>query len=152
MREIKFRAWYKYAEKMLQVSEIRLLTGPFMQLVLAGESPVTSFRAGDNVELMQFTGLKDTKGTEIYEGDILEIVSIYSKRYAQVLWAVYPHAMTTWEQCEAWMLQFSDVSAPLYPYCQIANGYDVFVVGNIHEHPELLTKDAPPSISTRKEP
>ena len=49
MRDIKFRAWDSYENKMYPVIQ------------------------DEAINLMQYTGLKDRNGKEIYEGDILKI-------------------------------------------------------------------------------
>lgn len=60
-REIKFRAW--------GLGKMRPVTSVSESTVICG---ITPFHR-EAVRLMQFTGLKDSKGVEIYEGDVVYI-------------------------------------------------------------------------------
>jgi len=63
MREIKFRAWDKEDKKWLSED--------CMPIVGFGEDKILSFGGDGYAIFEQYTGLKDKKGKEIYEGDIV---------------------------------------------------------------------------------
>ena len=62
MREIKFRAWDKIRKEMIEIHNLYWF-----------EENCVRFNGDGGAEILQFTGLKDKNGKEIYEGDVVQI-------------------------------------------------------------------------------
>lgn len=69
MREIKYRALYMDEGRMMDVISINFLS----KMIILRSYDSTDFTVLGEVELMQYTGLKDKNGVEIYEGDVVEM-------------------------------------------------------------------------------
>jgi uncharacterized phage protein (TIGR01671 family) len=118
MRQIKFRAFVKKDKAM--VSDVRI-----------GNSLNECFKS-DGVVFMQFTGLLDVNGVEIYEGDILKDNSISKDRYefGEFVYGVIEFVKSGF--CEVY--RHSDGRV----YHEDIDGVHYVVVGNIYQNPELL--------------
>ena len=132
-REIKFRAWDK-VEKAFVVPLDFCITG-MGQLLLTKSNELISFGefkeiADDRYLVMQYTGLKDKSGREIYEGDIIKFIYKYRILNAEVYFC---------EILYEWRLkkQFLIGEKITMPFSLLIES-DFEIIGNIYENPELL--------------
>jgi uncharacterized phage protein (TIGR01671 family) len=125
MRTIKFRAWNKKDKKMLFPDSRICETTAHLGLLDFGETiEFGTHEEWNRYELMQFTGLYDRHGKEIYEGDIVEWETDIDRDYYNG-----PHRFIREE------VKFE--GGAFYPVCSI-DEYEFEVIGNIYENPELL--------------
>lgn len=122
MREIKFRAWEKNLKEIIPIHSIN-----FENKMVNIES---AWRLFDEVVLMQFTGLKDKNGKEIYEGDILS--TDLSRPYLIV---EFRNGAFLY-QCHDIGKDYYDIMVPVY--VEINQDDYSEVIGNIYENQELL--------------
>ena len=73
-REIKFRAWHKDLKKMFKIGQITLEKGTWNFEPNDRDFIGMSIPSQPSFVLMQYTGLHDKNGKEIYEGDIVRII------------------------------------------------------------------------------
>ncbi len=125
MREIKFRVWGIHQKSMKQDITLEALKC-FGTTI---NNSINSEVCKSGVVVMQFTGLKDKNGKEIYEGDIVVDTNYQVK---------IPMGIIEW------------FDKPIPGFCfQIKKNMDIYgdeyedwndleVIGNIHKNPELL--------------
>lgn len=159
MREIKFRAWLDDGEDqgMLPVSKISWEPGKvFIECPIATPGGKVSCRVIERKShktiLMQYTGLKDKNGMEIYEGDIVKCVpNDWSELLAEPPDLTRDASTIEYFHGMFHLCQKYHGREPIEDY--LDSGYDderafIEVIGNIHENPDLLdAKDVAKALS-----
>ena len=135
MRKIKFRAYSKSFNIMFDYDMLQIATAEMVDIcneklkVTVPES--TNIQMGlflptedEDLILMQYTGLKDKNGKDIYECDILD-------------YGTYGEFEVIWHRgsFKIRKLKFENGNVHLLEECSFD---DIKVIGNIYENPELL--------------
>ena len=119
MREIKFRAWIKEVDEIREVEYINF----WKKKISYPHKFCKEYYLNadfDVIELMEYTGLKDMDGKEIYEGDIL--FESFREEYFKVVF-----------ENGSFRAEADGYSLDLEDYAHICE-----VVGNIYENTELM--------------
>ena len=139
-REIKFRAWNKSKKEWIE--DFSFVGGDWWIDEYKNDS-LENKRPFENSELMQYTGLKDKNGKEIYEGDIVihgNNTGVPKRQYI-IEWkdgmfiCQYPPKDET--DYEMSYVDDKDNHKALRSYASF-NGAIIEVIGNIYENSEEL--------------
>jgi len=119
MREIKFNFWVKSIKEIWRWERVKM------------EHPFQIFFLDEDFIPLQYTGLKDKNGKEIYEGDVFKFHPSKEWKGTEpdnpcfVFWA---------DSLSAFMFYVGtpEMSTLLPP------SESIEIIGNVHENPELL--------------
>lgn len=155
-REIKFRAWQKYHKKMLEVLDIGFKDGEVNSVKVKYPEdtipPVVTYKKNDEkfwidddcIKLMQYTGLKDKNGEEIYEGDIVK-----SKMYLPIgdgsrERVLSDKGVMCYDKLGILAIKTDEYNekpcySDFFHTIELSDcEFEIEVIGNIYENPELL--------------
>lgn len=124
----KFRAWDRIKKRMFLVLEIDY------ENELVSDETYWNTIPFDDVKIMQFTGLKDRYGEEVYEGDIVRFFECDGDGYT---------VPVVWDNDYAcFSVDWGSNMLSSFDYLYLEEFYtdikDIEVVGNIYENPGLL--------------
>ena len=128
-KEIKFRAWDKETGKMhYQINKPRTDENINDELIIqfdcTGYSARTKNKYIGSDCLMQYTGLKDKNGKEIFEGDVVFSESNQYYKQDEIVWDCYDMGWDIGKK-DSWKLR-----SPMSSKTEI--------IGSIYENPELM--------------
>lgn len=136
MREIKFRAWDKELNRMCDVIQLGV-----RDIIVNSieEDEISGFLPIDRFEIMQYTGLKDKNGTEIYEGDIIRT---HENRIQKVIWNNNGFKLEYKFKRSYLGESYWEIRKDIELSETHNKRWGIEVIGNIYENPEFLEGDS----------
>lgn len=124
----KFRAYHTEEKRMFQVETL----GEWAITETIGKNDFKGYSlyqkdGWPKIEIMQCTGIKDSKGKDVYEGDIIRDNEFVGHQYYKITWD--RDALTY----KATNIKYGGISS-LGKFAKI---YDFEVVGNIYENNQI---------------
>ena len=144
MREIKFKAYAKAYNKIVNVDRLGLNSDGTAQEIIVTERELgeydsdewTDLQAGE-FELLQYAGLKDKNGKEIYEGDILELRANPFNKKRDLFQVVFKDGGFR-DEWNNYIGQYLPPDIRNRQGGRVRLNEACEVVGNIYENPELI--------------
>lgn len=151
MREIKFRIWDKYEKRMFYPDDISYICSidnlHFSSTPIHKLDEIDYIETTDDVEIMQYTGIKDKNGRNVCEGDIIKLTNgdfcivLFQDGAFMINFVkngetgeVYP--IDGKEVCH---MTLDDISS--FPRSSsLDRNINIETIGNIYENEELLKK------------
>nr|DAJ71164.1 MAG TPA: YopX protein [Caudoviricetes sp.] len=135
-REIKFRIWDKSFKKFLEddYESKNVIDGDgnlFMYVLSETFRDLYFYKLLKNIEISEYTGLKDKNGKEIYEGDIIKLIYFRNRRRKETGKVVFLN-----HQASFGIIDRDGNEYPLYRN----TAEQIEVIGNIYENFELTEK------------
>lgn len=130
MRKFKFRVWSTERKKMIYPERDGWYRKAFKGDNGYWQTATISILFEVNkVKVMQWTGLKDKNGKEVYEGDIVETVTASGNPFGTIDVVRYQ---------DGGFKLVDDTDSLLPIYIGDKEVISIEVIGNIYEHPHLL--------------
>jgi uncharacterized phage protein (TIGR01671 family) len=131
MIETKFRIWIPYAKRMMQPKSIITIQEEIINGPTIGQMKSWVY--------LQFIGLQDKNGKDIYDGNVLKGMRVGSnsdREYTGVIeWRTEQAGWVI--KCGKFVLEILSLAMSGDGQTTRLSGFEV--IGNIQEHPELLT-------------
>lgn len=134
MREFKFRAWDEDSKRMITHEQdfipLKICSLGVLRLDPTSEQSRWELFKGSRFKLMQWTGLKDKNGKEIYEGDIVKYFNEIENGIGYITF--------TYQLQVKWISQNTELPTMYSDMVVLCCKDEVEIIGNIYENPELM--------------
>lgn len=134
MRQVKYKAWDKVEKEWIDIKHFGFENGElwYVQAIDKNERDIDPpyFPDSNDIELIEYTGMSDRDGVEVFEGDIVELLTKYGKDVGVVVFI---------EGC----FKIRWDSKNKFPKNREMIGHYYInsktkVIGNVYEQPELI--------------